>query len=524
MSKINKTAGVKPSNPLKIMLPVFVVLVLLVVTCAIIVIVDQPAKSAKVEDPNKVFVKIGDLEITNQEMYEALRSSGGVSTFTFITDKALLENVTVTQEDLQETRKEVIYGSEVKAMEESLEELEKELAEITDADKLAKKQEEIDKIKEDIADAKEQSEELFAFNIKSLGYDTEEEVAAYFAVLAKRNVYAKAKYQEYVEKNDFTEEQYIAAYKNLNPDLYNSTAHVISIVFQTSDQAKNYLAALNNPVIKSDLASGWKALNDQETIDQKNKEITDKEAAKKAEEDKLASASDADKAAIQEEIDKLAAQISALKDEIDGLTAKAAMTDAEIALAFVELYNYVNAYFYGGNISTYFDADGNLLDEYKLIKKDVHYTVTTEQVTENEVTKTVTKVEFNHEKLVELQEEYDGCKFVFTEAEAKSTLSNAVFSELVANADKKEDTTKPNYTYSPTQAGSKLYYLAYKYGSYTKVEKSLFEETADKVAELQKEYDALTDEAQKATKKAELDAKLKELNDLKAELKPTLIV
>ena len=125
MSKKDKMVGVKPSNPLKVMLPVLIVLVLLVVTCSIIVIVDQPAKSAKVEKPNEVFVKVGDLEITNQEMYEALRSSGGISTFTFIVDGILLKDQEVSDEILEETKYDAIYGSEIKAMEDSLEELKK---------------------------------------------------------------------------------------------------------------------------------------------------------------------------------------------------------------------------------------------------------------------------------------------------------------------------------------------------------------------------------------------------------------
>ena len=522
MSKKDKMVGVKASNPLKVMLPVLIVLVLLVVTCSIIVIVDQPAKSAKVENPNKTFVKVGDLEVTNQEMYEALRSSGGISSLTFIVDSILLANQEVSQEVLEETKYDAIYGSEIKAMEESLEDLKEELAKITNEAKKADKEEEIADLEADIAEAKESAERLFAFNIKALGYTTEKQIADYFAVLAKRNAYAKNKYIEYIGKNDFSEDDYIAAYESLNPELYQNTAHVISIVFNTSDQAKNYLEALNNPVIKTDLANGWKALNDQERIDQIDKEVKELEAKIAAEQAKHDAAAEADKAAIKETIDSLEAQVHALKAETDGLKGKAAMTDAEIALAFIELYNYVNAYFQGGNVASFFDENGKLKAEYELLKKDVHYTVTTEEVTENLVTKTVTKVEFNHEKLVELQEENENCKFVFTEAEAKSTLSNAVFNDLVANADKEADTTKRNYTNSPVQAGSKLYYLAYKYGSTKAVEKSLYEETADKVADLQKAYDSAA-EADKAAKKAELDAKLAELNAMKAELKPELI-
>lgn len=522
MSKKDKMVGAKSSNPLKVMLPVLIVLVLLVVTCSIIVIVDQPAKSAKVEDPNKVFVKVGDLEITNQEMYEALRSSGGISTFTFIVDSILLADQEVSQEVLEETKYDAIYGSEIKAMEETLEDYKEELTEITNVDKKTEKEEQIAELEEDIADAKARSERLFEFNIKALGYTTEEQLASYFAVLAKRNAYAKDKYLEYIGKNDYSEDDYIHAYEALNPELYENTAHVISIVFNSSDQAKNYLEVLSNPVIKNDLANGWKALNDQERIDQIDKEVKELEAKIAEEQAKHDAAADADKAAIKETIDQLDAQVRALKDETDGLKAKAAMTDAEIALAFIELYNYVNAYYQGGNVSSYFDADGKLKAEYELLKKDVHYTVTTEEVTENEVTKTVTKVEFNHEKLVELEEENENCKFVFNETEAKSILSNGVFNDLVANADKEADTTKRNYTNSPVVAGSKLYYLAYKYGSTKALEKSLYEQTADKVAELQKAYDSAA-EADKAAKKAELDAKLAELNTMKAELKPHLI-
>ena len=80
MSKKQKTqSSVKPSSPLKIVLPVLIGLLVVLVATIVIAIVSTPKTSAKVENPNGTFVTIGDYEVTNQKMYEVLRSQYGVN-------------------------------------------------------------------------------------------------------------------------------------------------------------------------------------------------------------------------------------------------------------------------------------------------------------------------------------------------------------------------------------------------------------------------------------------------------------
>ncbi len=513
MSKKNKTSNIKPSSPIKVLLPVIIALVLIIVTCGVIVIIDRPVESAKVNNPNDAFLEIGDLTITNQEMYEALRASGGISNFTFTVDKVILNNIVVTQEDILEAKNEAIYGSEIKNMEESLEELKEELAELPAGEKYDKKQKEITELEEEIAEAKSDAERSFDFNIKSLGYDTEEEQNAYFTVLAKRKVYAKQAYAEYIKNNDFTDKQYVEAYKALDADKYVSSSYVIPVIFQSSNQGNNYLKELFD-INTGALSTGWKVakteeekVNIQSQIEAKNTEITTLKA-------QLATVTDeTEKANLEKDLKNAEDALAVLEAD---LKADNALSDYEIALAFVELYNIINAYYLGGNVNDYFETvtvgeetQTVLKDEYKLLVKDVHYTVDTENQ----------KVEFNHEALVKLAEENENCKFVFTEAEAKSILSTSVTTDLVANVDKDPEKANQTYTYTPTKSGASLYYVAYKYGSYTAPEKDDFTKLADEIAALQKELK----DAENAEKQAELDTKLAELNKMRDELRPGLI-
>ena len=525
MSKKNKKSTLQPKSPLKVLLPVLIGLAVIAITCTIISIASRPVESAKVENPNEVYLQVGNYKVTKQQVYEALRASGGISTFTFLMDSEILKDVVVTDEDIEEARKKAVYGDEIIAQEEELAELKEELAAETDDAKKAELEAEIAEFEEDLKEAKEDAERSYNFNFSTLGYETEEAKKAYFTVLAKRNVYAEKAYREYVEKNDFTKDQYIAASKAEDSSKYENTSFAIAIVFQNEAQAKAYLTALSKPVDSADLSNGWKFLNDKNEKATLNEEIKElKDTIEKLEKE-LETTPDAEKAAKQEAIDEAKASLASKEAGLEGLKDPVAMTDHEITLAFVELYNYAYAYYLGGDVSEYFnkDAEGaytTLKEEYQILKEGVHYEVKTETVTKDETTTEVKTVVFNKENLDKLSEEIEFCKFVYTDAEAKSTLSTAVYDTLVATADKKEDDTKAtkNYTYSPTKAGSGLYYLAYKFGSQAAVETSEYEDVLKAIETLEKAISEATDEAVKAEKEAELKAKKDYVANLKEQL------
>ena len=111
MSKKQKNpSSLQPSNPFKIVLPVLIGLVVVIAATIVIAIVSTPKKSAKVEDPNGTFVTIGDYEVTNQKMYEVLKSQYGINKAVEIIDSVLLKDVVVTPEQRTEIINEIKYG------------------------------------------------------------------------------------------------------------------------------------------------------------------------------------------------------------------------------------------------------------------------------------------------------------------------------------------------------------------------------------------------------------------------------
>ena len=174
MSKKQKnTSSIKPSNPFKVVLPVLIGLVVVLAATVVIAIVSSPKKSAKVENPNDTFVTIGDYKITNQKMYEVLKSQYGINKAVEMIDSALLADVEVTEAQRKEIIDEIIYGDE----------------ELTDDEKLLK-------------------EKVYKNNLTLSGYVTKEEIDAYELLVCKRTLKAKALYEEYMKTNDYTAEDY----------------------------------------------------------------------------------------------------------------------------------------------------------------------------------------------------------------------------------------------------------------------------------------------------------------------------
>ena len=168
MSKKQKTqSSVKPSSPLKIVLPVLIGLLVVLVATIVIAIVSTPKTSAKVENPNGTFVTIGDYEVTNQKMYEVLRSQYGVNKVAELIDSELLKDVVVSEEERTEILTKHKYGEDHE--------------ELSDEEKALK-------------------DKVYANNLVLSGYRTPEQVAAYEDLVCKRTVKAKELYEKYWER------------------------------------------------------------------------------------------------------------------------------------------------------------------------------------------------------------------------------------------------------------------------------------------------------------------------------------
>ena len=591
MSKKNKKkkSQLKPTSPIKVVLPVVISLVVIFVISLVLALVSTPIASAKVDNPNKAYASMGKYKVTNQELYESLRGSAGITVMTQLVDEKLLKDVTISDTDYENAYNDLVYGSELLAEMKTLSQYEEELSELDEGtNAYLLKQSAIEKLSTEVNKEKGEAIATFEFNCKYMGLDTEAKVRDYITLLAKRDVYTKQAYSNWVKNgNDFDNDKYIEAYKNAHPDeVFEKTANVIAISFTTSAQAKAYLELLSTPIYKDDLSNGWKKINDQveittlngeintlkgqydsvlailtfqediqkleeeifelETeIDELNDQITELESAEEPDveaieaktterntkqeeldnknnekgqkENELAAiktgveeaistleaeidvldiqiealdpeedaeaieAKTTEKDAKQEELDSKRAELLAIErvyeiqETLKDLKAPEAMTDKEVAEAFIELYNIYYAYYRGGNVDEYFNKDEEgkkyttLKDEYKLLVEDIHYTIEDDGVV------------FDIDALKALSETYVFPKFEYTSTEATNLLSSAIFDTLKvltseeAEEETDEEETIVNYTYSPVSAKPGYYYFAYLFNTQEGNDKSQLE-------------------------------------------------
>lgn len=443
MSKKQKTqSSVKPSSPLKIVLPVLIGLLVVLVATIVIAIVSTPKTSAKVENPNGTFVTIGDYEVTNQKMYEVLRSQYGVNKVAELIDSELLKDVVVSEEERTEILTKHKYGEDYE--------------ELSDEEKALK-------------------DKVYANNLVLSGYRTPEQVAAYEDLVCKRTVKAKELYAKYMESNDYEAEDYENAYAELNPSETNSW--VIYISFASKAQGEKVLAEIGG-ILASSLKSsttanynGWEN-KDKETL---TKEIAELGEAVKALEAQKEGAS-------EDKIAELDAEIATKKEQIAKKNEQLVLDAADIALAYINMYNYVNAYYAKDfNAETFFQ-DGKLVAGKELLKEGVHYTIeTVPAVSDDPATEDKDEsapeyryVKFNTEALTELNEANPNCKFLFTEEEAakldeKSATSSSTgkFATTIngLTAYENNSTTLKNvYTTEFKLMASGEYFIAYKFG------------------------------------------------------------
>lgn len=428
MSKKNKKSTIEKSSPLKVLLPVICGFAVIAVAAVIIAVATAPKKSAKVSKPNEAYVTIGDYKVSRQEMYEALKSGSGLTTLQEMIDTELLKDVTVSDEEKESIYNKIVYGDE------SLYE---------------------DMTEEEAAKAKAEEKETYYMSLSSMGYLTEEDQNAYIDLQIKRYAYALEKYTASVEANDFTDEQYKEKFLD-GKDQYEDRAVAIVLAFNTSEQIEAYfkMVGINTDWEKLSVLEDVATLNDEKAT--LNEELTQL----KAEYDELED--EAAKESKQAEITAKEEAIEAKETEAATLKATAKLSDKEITLKYIELYNAMYAYYISAN--AYANGD-------KLLVEGTHYTVEE------------TSVSFNIDAIKALEESNSHVKLIYTLEEAQKidkdptnygsataagcTLDCVLFEDLYVASELVEveggEKQLPNvYTKEAEVMTNTLYFLAYK--------------------------------------------------------------
>lgn len=390
MSKKKKSTVAK-SNPLKVILPVICGLLVVVAVAIVITVVTAPAKSAKVSSPNSTYVKIGDYKVTKQEMYEALKSGSGLTTLQEMIDKELiLNNVEYTADEYEEAKGYILYGDDDNYKDLSDEE----------------KEEKRNKAKED-----------YLTSLQLMGYMSEAERDAYVDLQVKRYLYTYKAYLADSTDTKVSDDELKTLFKGEDKSYEDSFMGLI-ITFANEDQLKNYLDLVG--VDSATYKTAWNRLADVEANKNVNAEIKELQDANSALEDEIANLEaeleEATAAEDQDEIDRINGEITEKRGTIETnqntIGEKEAqlisaedmkLSQQEIQLAYIKLYNLVNAYYNGA--TDQFDADG-VKAEAALIKEGTHYEITPDGLT------------FNLEALAELEENNKFVQFTYTKSEA----------------------------------------------------------------------------------------------------------
>lgn len=409
---------------LKITLPVVLGLVLIVLVTLTISIASKPDFNASISNPNGAYVKLDGYAITNEKLYVNLRYNYGVTDMLSYVDKTLLKNISVDRnsDEYVKFKAELIYGEDFE--------------DLTD---------------KELAKAKEEHET----SLKIAGYNTEEEVNAYYDLEYRRTVYAKEAYEKWVKTNPYDAETLEKAYLEKYASKYNDSVDAIVVTFDSQEEALAILELYGVDTENLNTSENWI-----------NKE---KEAQRKiwveeidALEEKLASATN------QSEKDKINASINELKEKIyslgvNNIEKTVYMTELEIQQIFVDMYNFMNAFFKGGDVSNYYDEEGKLNPKYNILVEDVHYEVVEREVNEvvgdddTKVTKKFIEIKGNLEE----EQLAANCKLTYTSEEA--TAINATLNTYLFTTLKYGDSYyfRDSYTQKPVAfSGNSTYFLA----------------------------------------------------------------
>lgn len=409
---------------LKIALPVLIGLFLVVLITLTISIASKPDFNANVNNPNEAYLKLDGYAITNEKMYINLRYNYGVSDMVSYVDKILLKDIEVDRnsEEYLAVKNKLIYGEDHEELTAS--EKEKLLAD-------------------------------YETTLKIAGYKNEEAVNAYFDLEYRRTVYAKEAYKEWVKENPYDAETLESAYLEMNSAKYNDSVDAIVVTFDSEAEALAVLELYGVDTQSLSTSNNWiNKEKEAQRIVWNDKIETLKE--------KLAAASN------QSEKDSINAEIAEIEENIKALGTTSVdkpiyFTELEIQEIFVDMYNFMNAFFKGGDVSEYYDENGKLDPKYNILVEDVHYEVVEREVNEvvDDETSKVTKKFIEIIGNVEEEKMNANCKLSYTSEEAtaiNSTLNTYLFTTLKIG---ENNYFKDSYTQKPiAYSGGTTYFLA----------------------------------------------------------------
>lgn len=429
MSK-KKTTSMDGKSALRVALPVIIGLIVVAISTVIIAIASKPKANPQIDNPKDVYANFGSYQLSNDKLYTNMKYSYGVSEMTTLIDTDLLKDISVdrTSAEYKAFVEKLIYGE--------------------DAEELTKE---------------EKDEKAAEYKDKLLvaGYD-EDDTDAYFDLEYRRNVYAKKAYAEYIAEKGYTAEELAAGYAEMEKELYTSTAKALTISFNTSDLAKKVMAKFGIDTAKL-TSDGWVNAEKEAKRLSLLADITALEDMAEGYEEQIAGGtlSDAEKTEKEAAIADAKAQITEITNQIlafgiEKTTDTIFMTIVEVQQAFINMYNYMNAYYLGGDATKYFDADNNLLPEYQVLKEGVNYEFvdkTFEYVNSSgdqiqEVRKVI--------KFIDLPEDDQNpyVKYNFTKDEATEINSNVSSQLFTTLSNKAEDGFFKTYTLAPKEYSS----------------------------------------------------------------------
>ena len=439
---------------IKVILPVICGLAVIVAVAVIVSVTSGKSKNPKIDDPKGSYVKLDDYVITNEKLYINMKYSYGVSQLNSLVDTELLKNIEVDTES-EEYKKfvnELVYG-------EDYEELTNE--------------------------EKEKAKKTYFNSLTIAGYRNDQLREEYHKLEYRRYVYAKEAYEKEIAEKDYEAEDYQKAYEEVYAKSLEANVTGLVITFDSELQALKIMKRFG--IDTDNLSSkGWynleRKLENEEKIKNNETKIKDLEADKEANSDAIKALEDVVKGN-KDAITALEETIETLKEELKGLIEESAIetkkaeiaakeseldalnhvdefetlnhkkeiakleseneeledgkyfTENEVKQLYIDMYNYVYAYYLQGD-GDYYDAEGNLKPEYQILKKDVHYSCDDEG-----------NIEFNMEELGKFQgkDSEDGynhfSRFVFNADQAtaiNSSVKTTLFTSLKLN-DAEED-------------------------------------------------------------------------------------
>lgn len=437
----------------KTALPVLIALVLIALITLTISLASRPGFNASIDDPNGAYLKLDGYVISNDKVYVNLRYNYGVSEMLAHVDEILLKDINVDRnsEEYKAVKDKLIYG-----------ENHEDLTASEKAEKLAEHE----------------------TKLKLAGYRTEQDVQDYFDLEYRRSVYAKQAYKDYIAEKGYSEKELEAGYLEMNASKYNDSVDAIVVTFDSEAEA---LAVLESFGVYT------------KTLSNNNNWINAEKETKRLEwladiedlEEELEKASGSEKDAIQSKIDKIEKDILALGTT--SINKSIYLSELEIQQIFIDMYNFINAFYNGGDVSNYFDENGKLNPKYNILVNGVHYEVVEREV-EEVIGESNTKVT---KKFIDIIGNIDednmnaNCKLTYTETDKlDSTLSKYLFSSLDFGTD---TYFKDTYTQKPVALANGGYFLTAIFNKYegAELEYDFYEEDTDKDDDLIKPSEEL---------------------------------